>query len=78
MAKISALTRRESSQKQSVIALGTLILNSVQGKIFDNGKALELTAKFLSADYMMRNKNAVFTREQLAEQINRDFEYTAG
>ncbi len=78
LARIRALTRRESSQKQSVIALGTLILNSVQGKIFDNGKALELTAKeFCLLGYMMRNKNAVFTREQLAEQINRDFEYTA-
>jgi DNA-binding response OmpR family regulator len=78
LARIRALTRRETMQKQSIITVGTLTLNTIERRVFDGADQLELTSKeFSILEYMMRNKNSVFSREQLAEQINHDLNYSA-
>ncbi len=78
LARIRALTRRESTQKQSIVTVGTLVLNAVERNIFDNGVPLELTTKeFCLLEFMMRNKNRVFTRDQLSDELNRDLEHSA-
>jgi len=78
LARMRALMRRESLQKQSVIAVGSLMLNTIERRVFDEGVLLELTAKeFSILEYMMRNKNSVFSRERLSEQINHDLGYSA-
>lgn len=78
LARVRALTRRENTQKQSIVTVGTLILNTVERNILDNDTPLELTAKeFCLLEFMMRNKNRVFTREQLSEELNRGLDYSA-
>jgi DNA-binding response OmpR family regulator len=78
LARVRALTRRENLQKQSLITLGPLTLNTIERAVFDSDKPLDLTAKeFDLLEYMIRNKNSVFTRIQLAEVINRDLDYSA-
>lgn len=78
LARIRALTRRDALQKQSIITIGALTLNTIERRVFEGTEPLELTAKeFCLLEYMMRNKNSVFSREQLAEQINHDLNYSA-
>jgi len=78
LARIRALTRRDAMQKQSIVTVGALTLNTVERRVFDGTKPLELTSKeFCLLECMMRNKNSVFTRAQLEEQINHDLSYSA-
>jgi len=77
LARVRALTRRENLQKQSIVTLGSLVLNTIERAVQDSGKPLELTPKeFDLLEFMIRNKNCVFTRVQLSEQTNRDFDYS--
>lgn len=78
LARIRALTRRDALQKQSIITLGSLVLNTVERTVTDNKQPLKLTQKeFELLEYMMLNKNSVLTRAQLSEQLNRDLDYSA-
>lgn len=78
LARIRALSRRGSGQKQNIVKLGSLTLNITEQKIFDQDKVLNLTPKeFYILAFMIRNKRTILSRERLAEQINGDLEYCA-
>ncbi len=68
VARIKVLLRRPKEVFLAEIKVRDLILNSTTRKIFHGKKEILLTLKeFSLLEYLMRNPNQVFTREQLLD-----------
>lgn len=76
LARIRALLRRESAQKQTQIQLGQLKIDFSSREVFINGTPIKLSAKeFELLELLVLNANTVLTRYQISEHLNRDFDH---
>lgn len=71
LAKVNALLRRSSSENRyDTLTVGTLTLTAASHSVIVSGEDVELTHKeFELLHFFMRNKNQVFSREQLLNRI---------
>ncbi len=75
LARIRALLRRESNQKQSLIDLGKVKLDIAKREVFVEENLIKLSKKeFDLLEFLALNCNVVLTRYQIAEHLSRDFE----
>ncbi|SFP11254.1 response regulator transcription factor [Hydrogenimonas thermophila] len=78
LARIRALLRRESPQKQSIITIGPMKIDTIERRVTVDENPIKLSTKeFELLEFLARNSNVVLTRYQLLEHINRDFETMA-
>jgi len=78
LARIRALLRRESPQKQSIITIGPMQIDTIERRVTVDGEIVNLSTKeFELLEFLARNSNVVLTRFQLLEHINRDFDSMA-
>jgi len=76
-ARIRALLRRESGDKNGQIRLADLVLDPATHFVERGGKPVELTAKeYELLEYFMRNPNRLITRE-MAESHIWNYDYQA-
>jgi DNA-binding response OmpR family regulator len=74
LARIRAISRRESTTKTSIITIGRLSLNAAAHEISLDNEVLTLTVtEYELLELFMQNKNVVLTRYQLNEHIMKDF-----
>lgn len=70
LARIRAVLRRGSEEKESVLKFKDLEMDLVTRQVIRQGKNIELTAKeFSLLEYFLRNKNQVLTRTMIAEHV---------
>ena len=71
LAKVNALLRRSSSENRyDTLTVGTLTLTAASHSVIVSGEDVDLTHKgFELLHFFMRNKNQVFSREQLLNRI---------
>ena len=70
LARIRALLRRNSIDKNNMLKAGDLKLDTQAHKAFRNDVEVQLTAKeYAILEYLMRNKNRVISRTKLSEHI---------
>ncbi|HQF41290.1 MAG TPA: response regulator transcription factor [Ignavibacteriaceae bacterium] len=70
LARIRALLRRNSLEKNNYLQAGDLKLDIENHKIFRNDVEIILTPKeFAVLEYLLRNKNRVISRTKLSEHI---------
>ncbi len=70
LARVRALLRRKSSEKNIILAAGELQLDTQVHKAFRNNNEIELTPKEYSIlEYLIRNKNRVVSRTILSEHV---------
>ncbi len=75
IARIRALLRRESTQKQIEISIQNLRLNFLKREVFVDDEAVFLSKKeFELLEFLVTNANVVLTRYQISEYLNRDFD----
>ncbi|MBV6324865.1 response regulator transcription factor [Duganella violaceipulchra] len=76
VARIHALLRRVSGERQNVLTLGPLRLDRLSRVAEVNGRAVELTAREINLlEYLMRSPGRVYTRTQILEHVwGYDFE----
>lgn len=73
LARIRALLRRESKEKNSIISVNNIKLDTTAHKVFVDEELVELTSsEFDLLELFMKNQNIVLTRYQLSEHINKD------
>ena len=73
LARMRALLRRESSQKNSMISIKNVKMDISTHKVYVDDKHIELTtSEFDLLELFMQNTNIVLTRYQLSEHINKD------
>ena len=73
LARMRALLRRESSQKNTLLCIGDVKMDISAHKVYIKDKLIKLTAsEFDLLELFMQNANIVLTRYQLSEHINRD------
>jgi len=79
LARVRALLRRQQENKEIVITVDDLKINTVTREIIRGAKLIELTSKeYALLDYFIKNKNRVLTKYQIAEHVwNYDFEYNS-
>ncbi len=76
LARIRALLRRESSQKQTLMQLGSLTIDFSSRSVLINDKPAKLSAKeFELLELLILNVNTVLTRYQISEHLSRDFDH---
>ena len=76
LARIRALLRRESSQKQSCITIGQLTIDFSSRSVLIDNNPIKLSAKeFELLELLILNANTVLTRYQISEHLNRDFDH---
>ncbi|AFH47864.1 OmpR family response regulator [Ignavibacterium album JCM 16511] len=70
LARIRALLRRNSVDKNNILKAGDLKLDTQTHKAYRNDIEIQLTAKeYAILEYLMRNKNRVISRTKLSEHI---------
>jgi len=70
LARLRALTRRESAVVGTVLQVDDLILNTTTREASRQGMSLELTSKeYALLEYLMRHPNQVLTRTMIAEHV---------
>ena len=70
VARIRAILRRPKSALPIELSAGDVVLNPATKKVFRKEKELELTLKeFALLEYLMRNKGAAVTRDQILSNI---------
>ena len=77
-ARVNALLRRVDSKKNNNITIksGDLELNMETCEVFRSGKIIDLTGQeYKLLEFLMKNKNKVFTTDILLERIWNDNEY---
>ncbi|RFP14984.1 MULTISPECIES: response regulator transcription factor [unclassified Duganella] len=76
VARIHALLRRVSGERQNVLTLGPLRLDRLSRVAEVDGRAVELTAREINLlEYLMRSPGRVYTRTQILEHVwGYDFE----
>jgi len=73
LARMRALLRRESSQKNSVITIKNVKMDISTHSVYVDDRVIELTSsEFDLLELFMKNANIVLTRYQLSEHINKD------
>ncbi|MCX6074241.1 MAG: response regulator transcription factor [Campylobacterales bacterium] len=76
LARIRALLRRESGQKQSSITIGKLTIDFSSRSVLVENTPVKLSAKeFELLELLILNTNTVLTRYQISEHLNRDFDH---
>ncbi len=75
LARIRALLRRPPLQADSVLRVGDLEMDIATRKVNRNGQPIDLTPReFSLLEFLMRHRNQVLTRTQIAEHVwNFDF-----
>lgn len=75
LARVRALTRRNSVNKETVLDYDGLSLNPVTYKVKRNGKEIKLSKKeFSLLEYLLRNKEIIVTKDTI---INHVWDYDA-
>jgi heavy metal response regulator len=70
LARVRALLRRNSSEKNTVLIAGELQLDTQTHKAFRNGDEIQLTVKeYMILEFLLRNKNRVISRTVLSEHV---------
>ncbi len=70
LARVRALLRRESTEKNNVIKVHDLELNQLTREVKRNGEIITLTAKeYALLEYFMLNANQVITRTMISEHV---------
>jgi DNA-binding response OmpR family regulator len=70
LARIHAVARRASGERQSVLAIGKLRLDRVSRAVSWGGRAVNLTRReFNLLEYLMRSAGRVLTRTQILEHV---------
>jgi len=70
VARLRALTRRHLEQRQAVIELGDLRLDTSARTVFVRNRRLLLTAKeFAVLEYLMHNPGRLLSRDQIADHV---------
>jgi DNA-binding response OmpR family regulator len=74
LARIRALLRRDSKQKQSEFYINNLYINLCSREILLKEKNILLSKKeFELFEFLLLNNNTVLTRYQISKHLNRDF-----
>lgn len=69
-ARIKALARRLSGERQNILQVGELRLDRISRQASHHGAAIELTSReFNLLEYLMRSAGQVITRGQLLEHV---------
>jgi two-component system, OmpR family, response regulator len=70
VARIHALARRVSSERQNTVKVGPYILDRIARRAICHGQVIELTTReFSLLEYLMRTPGQVFTRGQILEHV---------
>jgi DNA-binding response OmpR family regulator len=70
MARVRAVLRRSCEQKDAVIRVGNIQLNTATREVLVDGQAVELTMReFSILEFLMYNKNKAVSRFSLAEHV---------
>ena len=70
VARIQALLRRVSGERQNVLAVGELRLDRISREVTWSGETVDLTGReFNLIEYLMRSPGRVFTRTQILEHV---------
>jgi two-component system copper resistance phosphate regulon response regulator CusR len=70
LARVRALLRRNSSEKNTILKIDDLILDSAEHIVKRNNVLINLTAKeFALLQYLLKNKKRVMTRTQISESV---------
>lgn len=70
LARIRALGRRSSPEKNSILKIDDLILNISEHTVTRNNRPISLTAKeFSILEYLLINKRRVMSRVQISESV---------
>jgi DNA-binding response OmpR family regulator len=70
IARIHAMLRRISGDRQNVLSVGNLKLDRITREVSLAGQAVDLTAReFNLVEYLMRSPGRVFTRTQILEHV---------
>lgn len=78
LARIRALLRRESDQKQTHLQLGELSIDFSSRSVQVGRVPVKLSAKeFELLEFLILNANTVLTRYQISEHLSRDFDHIA-
>ena len=77
IARVRAMLRRKSDEKETVSFISDLTLNLITREVFRGNHSIELTSKeFAILEYFLRNKGRVLTKSQIANHVwNYEFEY---
>lgn len=77
IARVRAMLRRKSDEKETVLFISDLTLNLITREVFRGNHLIELTSKeFAILEYFLRNKGRVLTKSQIANHVwNYEFEY---
>lgn len=79
LARVRALLRRRGEDKDTVLSISDLTLDTTTHIASRAGRTIELTAKEYSVlEYLLRNKGRLLTRSQIIEHVwNYDFDYNS-
>jgi DNA-binding response OmpR family regulator len=70
VARIHAVVRRSSGERQNFLAVGPLRLDRISREVTCEGQRIELTAReFNLLEYLMRSPGRVLTRTQILEHV---------
>ena len=70
IARIQALLRRVSGERQNVLSVGELRLDRISREVTWGGETVDLTGReFNLIEYLMRSPGRVFTRTQILEHV---------
>lgn len=70
VARLYALQRRVSGERQNVLAVGNLRLDRITREVHWQGQTVDLTGReFNLIEYLMRSPGRVFTRTQILEHV---------
>ena len=77
IARVRAMLRRKSGEKEAVLFIGDLTLDLITREVSRGNHLIELTSKeFAILEYFLRNKGKVLTKSQIANHVwNYEFEY---
>ena len=74
LARIRALLRRETAQKNTLLCSGRVSLDTSSREVFVDGNPVKLSlSEFDLLEMLLHNKNIVLTRYQLNEHLCRDY-----
>src|SRR4030042_721425 len=78
-ARVRALLRRQTDNKDNFLKLGDLTVNLITHEVFKGKVLVQLTSKeYAILEYLLRNKNRILTKSQIAEHVwNYDFDYSS-
>jgi heavy metal response regulator len=70
LARLRALSRRESSQKSTLLKVGDLVLDTITHTAQRGGKSIELTTKeYTLLEFLMLHPNQVLSRTVIADHL---------